>query len=70
MAKYSRAEIDALSQRLEARAASMMFPDQPNLKADIRAAALLLRLMVTLADVQTIDTSPPLCGLNDGPRPS
>jgi hypothetical protein len=35
MAKYSRAEIEALSNRLEARAASTMFPDQPNLKADI-----------------------------------
>ena len=56
MAKYSRAEIEALSNRLEARAASTMFPDQPNLKADIRAAALLLRLMVMLADIQTVET--------------
>jgi hypothetical protein len=34
-----------------------MFPDQPNLKADIRAAALLLRLMVMLVDIQTVETA-------------
>jgi hypothetical protein len=36
-----------------------MFPRsaEPSLKADIRAAALLLRLMVMLADIQTVETA-------------
>jgi hypothetical protein len=34
-----------------------MFPDQPNLKADILAAALLLRLIIMLADTQTVETA-------------
>jgi hypothetical protein len=37
-----------------------MFPDQPNLKTDIRAAALLLRLMLELSDLQTLETQPTL----------
>jgi hypothetical protein len=33
-----------------------MFPDQPSLKADIRAASLLLRLMLALSDLESLET--------------
>jgi hypothetical protein len=36
---------------------------------DLKAAALLLRLMVILGDVQEIETVPRPNGLNDGMRP-
>ncbi len=60
MARYRRQEIIDLSNRLEARAASLMFPDQPNLKGDMKAAALLLRLMLQLSDVETVGDDPRL----------
>jgi hypothetical protein len=56
MAKYRREEIVALSNRLEARAVSKM-RDQPEAARDEKAAALLLRLMLHLSDVVTVETS-------------
>lgn len=53
MAKYSRAEIDALSQRLEVKASVL----DAQTGRDLMAAALLLRLMVQLAEVKEIETS-------------
>jgi hypothetical protein len=52
LAKYSRSDIDALSKRLEVRA-SVLPPDNGR---DMMAAALLLRLMLALADVQEVET--------------
>jgi hypothetical protein len=67
MAKYSRQDIEALSKRLEARASVM---DISNGR-DLTAAALLLRLMMMLGDIQEIETRPNRSGLNDdGQRPS
>ena len=56
MAKYRREEIVALSNRLEARAMSRM-RDQPEAARDEKAAALLLRLMLQLSDVVTVEAS-------------
>jgi len=53
MAKYSRAEIFALSKRLEIQASIMT----PGAGRDLMAAALLLRLMVQLAEIQVIETT-------------
>lgn len=53
MAKYSRSDIEALSQRLETRASVM----SQEAGRDLKSAALLLRLMVTLAEVDSIDTA-------------
>jgi hypothetical protein len=55
MAVYKRQDIEALSQRLESRANSVLNV-QPGAAADMRAAALLLRLMLALGDIQVIET--------------
>jgi hypothetical protein len=65
MAKYSRSDIEALCNRLEVRASIM----SAEAGRDLKAAALLLRLMVILGDVQEIETVPRPNGLNDGMRP-
>jgi hypothetical protein len=56
MATYSRSDITALSNRLEARADSV-FCDQRETAKDMKAAALLLRLMLQLSDVQKVETT-------------
>jgi hypothetical protein len=68
MARYTRMEITALSERLEARANSIANP-QPNHAGDLRAAAMLLRLMLALADVQVVETGP-VGSLDGGQRPN
>jgi hypothetical protein len=68
MVRYTRMEITALSQRLEARADSIANP-QPHYAGDLRAAAMLLRLMLALADVQVVETGP-VGSLGGGPRPN
>jgi hypothetical protein len=68
MARYTKMEITELSKRLEARANSVANP-QPSSAADLRAAAMLLRLMLVLADVQVVETGP-ISSLNDGRRPN
>jgi hypothetical protein len=52
MARYSRQDIDALSKRLEVRAS--VLPAEHG--RELMAAALLLRLMLALADVQVVET--------------
>jgi hypothetical protein len=64
MARYSRSDIEALSNRLEVRASIM----EASAGRDLMAAALLLRLMAILGDVQEIETVP-RGGMNDGMRP-
>jgi hypothetical protein len=49
---WSRAEIEALSKRLETRAAIM----SKEAGRDLQSAALLLRSMLALADIQRIET--------------
>jgi hypothetical protein len=61
MVKYSRTEIIELSRRLETRAMSR-FSDSPEAAGDMRAAAVLLRLMLQLSGVETVETTAP--GLN------
>jgi hypothetical protein len=58
--------IMALSNRLEVRANVM----EASAGWDLMAAAPLLRLMMMLADIQEIETSPNRCGLDNGQRPS
>jgi hypothetical protein len=53
MATYSRSDITALSNRLEARASVM----SKEAGRDLKAAAELLRLMLGLSDVKKIETS-------------
>jgi hypothetical protein len=59
-------EITELSKRLEARANSIANL-HPSSAADLRAAAMLLRLMPALAEVQIVETGP-IGSLNDGQR--
>jgi hypothetical protein len=66
MAKYSRPDIEALCKRLEVRASIM----EASAGRDLMAAALLLRLVVILGDIQEVETVPPSSGLNDGQRPN
>jgi hypothetical protein len=47
-----------------------MFPDQPNLKSDLQAAARLLRLLTALTEVDVVETTVGATRLNDGQRPS
>jgi hypothetical protein len=54
MARYSRDDIFALGKRLETRASVM--PKEA--ARDLLAAALMLRLMVQLADVQEVEACP------------
>jgi hypothetical protein len=68
MARYTKMEITALSRRLEARADSIANP-QPNHAGDLRAAAMLLRLMLALADVQVVEAGP-TGSQSDGRRPN
>ena len=68
MARYTRMEITELSKRLEARANSIANP-QPNYAGDLRAAAMLLRLMLALADVQVVETGP-IGSLSGGHQPN
>ncbi len=51
------AELDSLVQRLRARAASMLFPDQPLLKTDMALAAEVIRTFVknTMKAGDTLD---------------
>jgi hypothetical protein len=58
MARYTRMEIHALSQRLEARADSIV-NTTPSAAGDLKAAAMLLRLMLALAEVESVETGPP-----------
>jgi hypothetical protein len=53
MATYSRSDIMALSNRLEARAGIM----SKEAGRDLKSAALLLRLMLGLSGVEKIDTA-------------
>jgi len=59
MVKYNRAEIIELSNRLETRAMSR-FRDSPEAAGDMRAAALLLRLMLQLSGVEAVETTVPI----------
>lgn len=52
MATFSRSDIQALSNRLETRAGIM----SKEAGRDLKAAALLLRLMLELSDVAKIET--------------
>ena len=52
MATYSRSDITALSNRLERRADVM----SKEAGRDLKAAALLLRRMLELSDVEKIET--------------
>jgi hypothetical protein len=54
MPRYSRSDIEALSQRLEARADSIINAT-PSQAGDLKAAAMLLRLMLALAEVEAVD---------------
>jgi hypothetical protein len=54
MAKYSRSDIEALSQRLETRASVM----SNEAGRDLKSAALLLRLMSALAEIEGVETGP------------
>jgi hypothetical protein len=56
MAKYSRSEIESLCRRLEARARSVVLKDQPDLVGDLKAASLLLRLMLALSEIESLET--------------
>ena len=56
MARYTRPEIEALCKRLEARAKSVVLKDQPELVGDLKAASLLLRLMLALSEIETLET--------------
>jgi hypothetical protein len=56
MAKYTRPEIEALCKRMEGRAASMVLKDQPELIGDMKAASLLLRLMLALSEIESLET--------------
>ena len=58
MARYSRSEIEALCKRLEARARSVVFKDQPELVSDLKAASLLLMLMMALSEIESLETDP------------
>ena len=69
MARYTRMQIGDLCNRLEARADGVVNA-QPSFAGDMRAAAMLLRLMLTLADVQVVETRSNGCGLNDKQRPN
>ncbi len=51
MATYSRSDVTALSNRLETRAAAMC----EVAGRDIKAAALLLRRMLELSDIEKIE---------------
>ena len=44
---YTRDDIGVLAERLEQRAASIMLFDMPQLQRDMKAAAMLLRYMLT-----------------------
>lgn len=56
MARYSRIEIEALCKRLEARAKSVALKDQPELVADLKAASLLLMLVLALSEIESVET--------------
>src|SRR5579871_5172705 len=55
VAKYTRPEIEALCKRMETRAASVVLKDQPELVGDIKAASLLLRLLLALTEIETLE---------------
>jgi hypothetical protein len=44
---YTRADIETLAERLEQRASSIILFDMPQLQRDMKAAAMLLRYMLT-----------------------
>jgi hypothetical protein len=52
MATYSRSDIQALSNRLETRANVM----SKEAGRDLKAAAVLLRLMLALSDMEKVET--------------
>jgi hypothetical protein len=56
MARYSRSEIEALCKRLESRAKSVVLGDQPGLVGDLKAASLLLMLMLALSEIESVET--------------
>jgi hypothetical protein len=56
MARYTRPEIESLCKRLEARAKSVVLKDQPELVGDLKAASLLLRLMLVLSEIESLQT--------------
>jgi hypothetical protein len=67
MAVYNRADIESLCKRMEARSNSVLNV-QPSAAADMRAAALLLKLMLTLGDIQVVETEGERSALNVGRR--
>lgn len=56
MARYSRSEIEGLCKRLEARARSVVLKDQPDLVSELKAASLLLMLMLALSEIESLET--------------
>jgi hypothetical protein len=54
MPKYLRTDVDALANRLERRASVM----EAAAGRDLMAAAMLLRLMMTLTDIQEVEAGP------------
>ena len=56
MARYSRSEIEPLCKRLESRAKSVVLRDQPELVGDLKAASLLLMLMLALSEIESVET--------------
>jgi hypothetical protein len=63
MAVYLKRDIEALSQRLEARASVM----PADVGRDMMASAMLLRLMLMIAQVKKVETGP-IGSLNHGQR--
>jgi hypothetical protein len=54
MARYTRIEIDQLCKRLELHSTSIC--GTPQFIGDLKAASMLLRLFMALAEIQTIET--------------
>ena len=55
MAKYTKMEIHELCKRLEGRADSVVNA-QPSFAGDMKAAAMLLRLMMALSEIESLET--------------
>jgi hypothetical protein len=53
--KISRRDIDALADRMLARATSRLLEDQPALRADLKLAGLLLRHLLSLVSAGSIE---------------
>jgi hypothetical protein len=66
MTVYLKRDIEALSQRLEARADSIINAT-PSAAQDMKAAAMLLRLLTALTEIDRVETGP-AATLHDGSR--